>query len=298
MNPRAVILLALLVVIWGANWPIMKIGLGHVQPLWFAAIRLGLGVLAMVAILLPGGRLRLPPREDWPVVASIGILNMGLFMILTNIALLVVPAGRSSILAYTTPLWVAPGAAFFLGERLTPGKLAGLGLGLAGLLVLFNPLGFDWSNADALLGNGLLLLAALVWAATILHVRHHRWRASPLELAPWQMLVGCVMVSALAAAVEGKPAPDGSFELAWVMIYNGALATAFAFWAAVTVNRLLPALTVSLSFLCVPAGGMVFSALILGEGVSLTNVAGLGLIVAGVAAVAVAGARESTTPPR
>ena len=298
MNPKAVVLLALLVVIWGANWPIMKIGLGHIQPLWFASFRLALGVVSMAAILLPQRRLRLPPREDWPVIASIGVLNMGLFMILTNLALQVVPAGRSAILAYTTPLWVAPGAALFLGERLTKGRLMGLGLGLSGLLTLFNPLGFDWSNSDALMGNGLLLLAALIWAGTILHVRGHQWRASPLELAPWQMLIGCLMVTALAVFVEGKPRPDDSFELVWVMAYNGTLATAFAFWAAVTVNRLLPALTVSLSFLCVPAGGLAFSAMMLGEGLSLTNIAGLTLIVAGVATVALMGVPEKTTPPR
>ena len=292
MTLRAVVLLVLLVMVWGANWPIMKMGLGHIQPFWFVSIRMALGVLSMVVILLPIGKLRLPPRGDWPVIASVGLLNMGLFMVLSNVALLVVPAGRSAILAYTTPLWVAPGAALFLGERLTPWRLAGVCLGLGGILVLFNPFGFDWSNHAALLGNGLLLLAALVWAAAILHVRGHRWQASPLELAPWQMLLGWAPVTLLAALVEGAPRPDGSFELIWVLLYNGTLATAFAFWAAVTVNRLLPALTVSLSFLCVPAGGLVFSAVMLGEGISLTNLGGLSLIVAGVGMVAVAGARE------
>ena len=187
---------------------------------------------------------------------------------------------------------MAPGAALFLGERLSRGKLCGLVLGLGGVLVLFNPLGFDWADGRALVGNGLLLLAALVWAATILHVRGHRWTLTPLELAPWQMLAGLVPVTILAVLMEGAPHPDASVELIWTLAYNGSFATAFAFWAAVTVNRLLPALTVSLSFLCVPAGGLVFSALMLGEGISLTNLGGLGLIVAGIATVAVAGARE------
>ncbi|BAE51612.1 DMT family transporter [Paramagnetospirillum magneticum] len=288
---RAVILLALLVLIWGGNWPIMKIGLAHIQPLWFCAFRLALGVVSMVIILVPLGRLRLPPRGDWPVLMSLGLLNMALFMVLSNLALLVVPAGRSAILAYTTPLWVAPGAALFLGEKLTGGRMAGVLLGLGGIVVLFNPLSFDWGNHDAVVGNLMLLAAALVWAAAILHVRGHRWCSSPLDLAPWQMVIGLVPVAA-AALIEGAPRPDGSFELAWTLIYNGTLATAFAFWAAVTVNRLLPALTVSLSFLCVPAGGLVFSALMLGEGLSLTNVAGLALIAGGVGIVALVGARE------
>ncbi|CUW40716.1 Permease of the drug/metabolite transporter superfamily [Magnetospirillum sp. XM-1] len=289
---RAFSLLALLVLVWGGNWPIMKIGLAHIQPLWFCTLRLALGLVSMVLILAPMGKLRLPPRGDWPVMASLGLLNMALFMVLTNLALLVVPAGRSAILAYSTPLWVAPGAALFLGERLTRGRLAGLALGLGGIVVLFNPLTFDWSDRAAVTGNLMLLAAALVWAAVILHIRRHRWQSSPLELVPWQMLVGLVPVAAAAVLIEGPPAPDGSFELVWTLLYNGTLATAFAYWAAVTVNRLLPALTVSLSFLSVPAFGLVISSLLLGERLSLTNMAGLALIAGGVGVVALAGARE------
>lgn len=289
---RALILLALLILVWGGNWPIMKIGLAHIQPLWFCTLRLALGLVSMVLILAPMGKLRLPPRGDWPVMVSLGLLNMALFMVLTNLALLVVPAGRSAILAYSTPLWVAPGAALFLGERLTRGRLAGLVLGLGGIVVLFNPLSFDWSDRAAVTGNLMLLAAALVWAAVILHIRGHRWHSSPLELVPWQMLIGLAPVAAAAALVEGAPAPDGSFELVWTLLYNGTLATAFAYWAAVTVNRLLPALTVSLSFLAVPAFGLVISSLLLGERLSLTNLGGLALIAGGVGVVALAGARD------
>ncbi|MGE5506578.1 MAG: DMT family transporter [Actinomycetota bacterium] len=286
---RAALLLVSLVLLWGGNWPILKVGLTHLQPVWFAVLRLGLGIATFVLVLAPRGRLRLPARADWPVVASVGLLQMAAFMALINLALMWVPAGRSAILAYTTPLWVAPGAALFLGERLTRGGMAGVVLGLAGVAVLFNPAGFDWSDGHALLGNGLLLLAAVVWAASILHVRGHRWHATALELAPWQMLVGLVPLVPLAWGLEGAPRPDWSLEFWWIAAYNGPLATALAFWMAVTVNRSLPALTVSLAFLCIPAGGMVFSALTLGERLSGTNLLGLALIVAGVGVVAASG---------
>jgi drug/metabolite transporter (DMT)-like permease len=165
-------------------------------------------------------------------------------------------------------------------------------LGLAGVAVLFNPLGFDWSNGRALLGNGLLLVAAMVWAASILHVRGHRWQASPLELAPWQMLMGLPPLLLLAWLIEGPPRPDWSFPFLWIAAYNGPLATALAFWMAVTVNRHLPAVTVSLAFLCIPAGGVVFSALMLGERLTGTNLLGLALIVSGVATVALSGRKK------
>lgn len=276
----------MIVLLWGANWPLLKLAIDHSSPLWFAVLRLALGWASLAIILAPTGRLGLPARQDWPLVVSVGLLQMAAFGALINAGLTSVPAGRSAILAYTTPLWVAPGAVLLLGERLDRARLTGLALGLGGIAVLFNPLGFDWSNGGALVGNGLLLAAALVWAISILHVRKHRWAGSPLELAPWQMLVSLPPLVALAWAIEGPPVFDMSAEFLWLAAYNGPLATALAFWAAITVTRLLPAITVSLAFLCVPVAGLLFSAWWLGEPLTPTNLVGLGLIGSGVAAVA------------
>ncbi len=292
MGMLAGLLLAAVVVIWGANWPILKLGLSHVPPLWFAVLRMVLGVLSFAAVLVPLGRFRLPARQDWPVVWSVSLLQMAAFSALINVALTSVPAGRSAILAYTTPLWVTPGAVLFLGEKLTRPRMAGLFMGLAGVAVLFNPLSFDWSNPASVWGNLMLMASALVWAAAILHVRGHRWAGSPLDLAPWQMLAAIPPLALLAWLVEGPPHADMSPTFLWVAAYNGPLATAFAFWAAITVTRMLPAITVSLAFLCVPVAGLVLSTLVLGEGMSSANLLGLALIVGGVAVVAVGDARR------
>ena len=111
------------------------------------------------------------------------------FSVLMAIGLMVIPTGRSVVLAYTTPLWVTPGASLFLHERLTPRRAAGVVMGLLGLVVLFNPLAFDWSNRTAVLGNGALVLAALLWAASIVHIRGHHWRGTPFQLLPWETLL-------------------------------------------------------------------------------------------------------------
>lgn len=288
MGRLAGILLASVVAIWGANWPILKLGLAHTTPIWFAVLRMVLGVLSFAAVLAPLGRLRLPDRQDWPVVISVGVLQMAAFSALINVALLSVPAGRSAILAYTTPLWVTPGAILFLGERLTRARAIGLALGLAGVAVLFNPFSFDWSDAASVWGNGMLMASALVWAAAILHVRGHRWVGRPLDLAPWQMLVATPPLALLAWLVEGPPRADLSPTFLWVAFYNGPLATAFGFWAAITVTRMLPAITVSLAFLCVPAAGLAFSAAMLGETLSAGNILGLALVAGGVAVVGLA----------
>ncbi len=292
LSPRAAVaLLAAVVVVWGANWPVMKVGLEDIPPLLFALARMLLGAACLFAVLAARGEVRLPGRADLPVVLSVGVLQLAAYLSLINLGLTEVEAGRSAILAYTTPIWVVPLAVIFMGERLTAGRLAGVALGVAGIAVLFNPLAFDWSDPAQLAGNALLLAASLAWAVAIVHVRGHRFECSPLQLAPWQMLLGAVPVAVLAVLLE-DPAEIVPGPRLWaVLAYNGPFATAFALWAWITVNRALTAITTSMASLAIPAAGVVAAAVALGEAITPANAVGLALIAAGIAVIARAGAR-------
>jgi len=301
LSPTAArLLLVAVVLLWGSNWPVMKLGVAYMPPVWFGAARMVLGALSLFALLAVLGRLALPTRRDWPVVLTIGLLQMGAFLALVNIALQQVGAGRSAVLAYTTPLWVAPAAIALLGERVTRLKVLGLVLGLAGVAVLFNPLGLDWTNSGQLIGNGLLLVAALSWSVAILHVRAHTWGASPLQLAPWQMVVAVPPLVLVSWLTEDWSAIRWNGEVAWILAYNGPLATAFCFWAVVSVTRALPAITTSLSLLAVPVTGVAASALFLGEPLTPTLLVGLALILCGTGLVNLGDLRQekpAAAPP-
>lgn len=288
----ALVLLALVILLWGVNWPVMKQVVGHMPPLTFVASRLVLGAFSLIAFTAATRQLRVPARADLPVILSVGVLQMTLFMLMVTIAVQHVPAGRAGILAYTTPLWVVPLALIFLRERLNALKALGLLVGLAGVAVLFNPAAFDWTQRPVLLGNGLLMGAALIWAFNIVHVRGHRWVGTPLTLAPWQMGLAAILATTAALATEDVTRIDWSGQLLVLLIYNGLIATAFCFWAMVTVNRALPAITTSLSVLGVPVVGLIASSLWLREPLTTTNLAGLGLIAGGLAAVALADTRK------
>lgn len=285
------LLLVSVIVLWGANWPVMKVGLEYLPPVSFAAARLVLGGLTMALVAAWRGELRLPARQDLPVVLGVGLMQMAGYLGLVTFGLQYVPAGRSAILAYTTSLWVVPMATVLLGERLSGLRLVGFSLGLGGVLVLFNPFGFDWTDPQVVLGNGLLLLAALLWAILIVQVRGHRMAGSPLSLAPWQFAIGAAVLVPLAVVLEWGQAWDWSPELTAILVYNGPLATAFCFWAMITITRSLPAITTSLSSLGVPVFGLTASALTIGEPLTPTNVGGLLLILAGVGCVTVADRR-------
>jgi len=271
------------VLAWGLTWPVNKVLLESLSPLWMMALRSAIATLALFALAAALGRLARPPRADLPVLLSITLLHMIGFGVLAAWGLHLVPTGRSVVLAYTTPLWVVPGAALFLGERLTARRIVGVVVGLLGLLALFNPLTFDWTSRDAVRGNGAILLAALLWAASILHIRAHRWRSTPFDLVPWEMLLATAILTPLAFMTEGAPAPDWDGRLLALLLYAGIPGTAVAYWATAAASRALPAVTTSLGLLATPVLSTVIATLWLGEAVTLSLVAAIVLILGGVA---------------
>jgi drug/metabolite transporter (DMT)-like permease len=284
-TPRARGLLALsaAVTAWGIGWPVNRAILYHLPPLSTVAVRSAIAVLALFAIAGWQRRLAVPDRQDWPVVFSISLLHMTGFAVLVSVGLLFVPVGRSIVLAYTTPLWVTPGAALFLRERLTAWRALGVALGLGGLAVMFNPLGFDWHNRDGLIGNGVLLLAAVLWAGSILHIRAHRWKAAPFDLIPWEMALATLILGVMALAIDGWPRIAWTPNLIWLLLYSTLPGTALAFWASAVASQNLPAVTTSLGLLAAPVIGIVASAVTLGEAPTLTLITAVVMIIGGIA---------------
>jgi drug/metabolite transporter (DMT)-like permease len=275
--------LATAVTSWGIGWPVNRAILYHLTPLWTVAIRSAIAVVALFAIAAAQRRIALPDRRDLPVLLSISLLHMTAYAVLVSVGLLWVPVGRSIVLAYTMPLWITPGAALFLGERLTPMRAAGVVLGLSGLALMFNPFAFDWHNRDGLIGNAVLLLAALLWATSILHIRAHRWVAAPFDLIPWELALATVLVAVTALLIDGVPHIEWTANLTWLMLYSALPGTALAFWASATASQNLPAVTTSLGLLAAPVIGIIASAVMLGEVPSLSLAIAMALIVGGIA---------------
>lgn len=263
----------------------MKIGLGYVTPLWFASTRMFLGALSLFFFLALRKQNIIPGRGDISILLIVAIFQISLPTALIHSGLLYMSSGRSSILVFTIPLWVAPMAVFVLGERLSWRKIAGLAAGLGGIAVLFNPWVFDFNDSNALTGNIMMILGSFSFALAIILIRRHSWSTPIIRLMPWQMLLGTGFLVIAATFMEGAPDMEWSTSLVAIMAYNGPIASGFAFWAYVTVSRSLPAMSTALGSLGVPVMGIISSNLILGEPFTGTIVSGLALISLGVLAV-------------
>lgn len=280
-NLRIVLLFAFIILSWGFAWPINKIGLLYMSPIWYTTSRLIIGTIAMSIIVAVIGKFTFPSPKEYPLIAIIGLLQISIYMLLANIGLAYLPAGRSSLLAYTTPLWVMPIAAFILKEETGTFRWIGFFLGVAGLLILLSPWQMNWTDTNVLIGTGMLLLASLCWAISMLCVRYMRWTKSPLELIPWQLLLGTLPILLLTIIKEPIPVVTLSWPLFWSLIYTGILVTGISYWIGVIVNKELPTIVVSLGFLLVPVLSLIVSALFMGEMINLPTGIAMLLILIG-----------------
>ncbi len=268
---------------WGVHWAVIKVGLEYMPPFAYGVLRVVTGLAVVVVILVIRRDLKLPARADVPIILTVGLGPLAATIALSNLALQVVPAGRAGILVYTMPLWVAVFGVLFFHMRLGRSDLAGIALGVAGLIALLNPLVIDWTAPGELLGVVLLLCCSVIWALSTIHIRRHTWHATPLELQPWQLLVATVPLAILAVLFDNGKSIDWTPQTILVLLYSGPLATAFAYWGSQSVTRSLGPLAATTGFLAVPVVALISGLVLLGEPLTIPDVVGVALILAGVA---------------
>ena len=273
------------IILFGLSWPIIKIGLEASTPLWFAAARATLSATTAFILMACLGRLAWPHRADWPIILSVGALQLSCFFAFSNLGMQSLPAGRSSVLAYTATLWIVP-LSLLIGEKVGWRAVSGVLLGLAGIVVLVEPLRFDWTDRAIIWGHIWLLLAGFTWAIAIVHIRRHRWKRTPLDALPWQMGVATILLWTFALLAEPAGHLEfGKAELWMSLLYIGAFAGPIATWAAVSVGRALPPVIGSMGMLGVPLLSIASSVVLLGETISAPLAIGTTLIISGIAIV-------------
>ncbi|MEA2782012.1 MAG: hypothetical protein QOK29_3556 [Rhodospirillaceae bacterium] len=276
----SVVLLGLL---WGLNWPAVRIALGDLTPWSLRASCLGVGALAVFALARLRRRpLTVPPGRPRLHLAVLGLLNVAFFNLLIAFSQLATATSRAAIVTYTMPIWTTLLARLVLGERLTRRRILALALGAAGIAILSLPL----ATAGFPVGILYALGAGLSWAAGTVYLKWARIVADPIAIAAWQLAFGALAVACGMAIFEGVPHlwPLHPAVIAAV-IYHALLGIGLAYFLWFEIIARLPASTAALGTLLVPVVGVLSAMLLLGERPTVPDIVGFVLVFAAAASV-------------
>lgn len=280
VTPGALLLVAILTVLWGVNFPSIKIAVSEMPPWTFRVLCVLCGSTGLLAIgrLVLGHSLRIP-REDLPTLAAAALLNVTGWQLFAAFGLMVIEAGRGAIIAYTMPLWASVIAWPLLGERLTKSRIAGLLLGLAGIAVLIGP---DLRTLSGAPGGALLMLgASLCWAAGTVTIKSRQWAMPVITMTGWQLMLGGIpiiigmLVFEWGAEINAL-SPRGLIAV----IYSAVVPMIICHLIWYTLVGMLPTAVAAISTLAIPIVGVYSSALLLGEQVGTREWLALALVVA------------------
>ena len=276
--------LAALTFAWGFNWTALKVALAEVPPWTFRSLCLGLGAAVLFAALRAGGQPLGVPKGQWHRLALLSFLNITCWNMLVAFGVALIPSGRAAILAYTMPIWSIPLSVWLLGERITRRRMAGLGLGMAGLALLLGERLVGLGAAP--LGSVLVLGAALTWALGTVLQKRFPVRMPLGAYTAWMMLLGGAPVFLGAVLLEDvRVLRDVSLVAALGVAYNVFVAFAFAHWAWIKLATSVPVGVFSISMLLIPVIGVISGVVFLGERPSWAEVGALACVLGALATV-------------
>ncbi len=266
VSPKVLALLALLTLIWGTNWPLFRIALDELPVLTFRSITMIVGTLTLTAILLVRGDSFAVPKGKWPALIAASATNILIWNIATSLAVLYIPSGHASVLAYTMPLWVALIGFAAFGQRLTGRLMAAIAIGAIAVLALMLPNFRSYESAPAGLFWGLF--AGFCWAIGTFIVKRTAWQGMSLSLTFWQVVISLPPILLGALMIDGLPDHWPSAKALIATIYTGAIPMALgtATWFALV--KLLPAQVAALSSIAIPIVAVIGGVLLLDEPLS------------------------------
>ncbi|MDA9521167.1 ABC transporter permease [Bradyrhizobium sp. CCBAU 11434] len=266
-------LLAVLSILWGGSFFFNGAALRELPPLTLVFLRVVLGATMLVPLLRMQGIGFPKGVAGWTPFFVIGLFNNVLPFSLIVIGQTFIPSGLASILNATTPLFTVMVMAAVGEEALQARRVAGVALGLLGVIIL-RGWGIETRTGQGL-GILLCLGGALSYGFAALAARRLLKDSAPLGTATFQLMASTVMMAIVAGAAEQPwrlPVPDVTTWLA--VLGLAALSTALAYIIFFQIIRRSGATNVMLVTLLIPVTAILLGWLVLGEPISMREIAG------------------------
>ena len=262
--------------LWGSTYLGIALAGKTIPPLLAVSTRfIAAGLIMAALVAVRGGQLRAP----WRSIAScllIGCLLPGANAILF-IAERHVPTGLASLIIAAVPLWLVV-LRLASRERLPRTIFAGVGVGFAGVAVLFHP-----SGGATTLGMALCVVSSVMWATGSFLSARLPMPPNPFAATAWEMLGGGLVLLPFGLATAGSFSPSTQSILAWVYLVTFGSLVGFTAYVWLLANA--PLGLVSTYAYVNPVVALSLGILFRGEHLSWRIAAGAALVVTAVAAV-------------
>jgi len=276
MTYRNWLFFLVMVLVWGSNWAVMKLGLGISPPLAFVSTRLLFSALALAPVMI-FIRPKIPRDRD----SIIGLLFYSLVetasFAATGIGLVSYDSGTGAVLTYTQPLMVFALALMLLNEKISAPKLLGVVIGFSGVVVLFlrdsNGL-ISWSAV-------LLLLGAFFWALASVYYKLRLGKVDATLVNFIQAIFTSLLLATISIMVEPVQ-PPWSWKYGVILAYAGIGASAIGMTLWLRLLKDEGATSLSGSTLIVPIIALFSGWWLIGESLDLRSLIGCVLVLAGV----------------
>ena len=280
MTRRYLPMLVLLALVWGSSFMFIKVAVRDLDPATLVLGRLGVAAvtLALVVPIVLGGKVVLSElRAHWPWLAVVGLLNTAVPFWLLSWGETRIDSGLASIIQASVPIFNALLAFGFFHEQRVKGRnLVGVAVGFVGVALLVGA-----QPQAKILGALAVVGMATCYAAGGLLARHHL-----SEVRPQAVALGTTLIAAIAMVPTGiafAPHHVPGWQPIGSVVFLGVIGTAFAYLLFYTIIAGAGAAYASLVTYLVPPVALAYGAVFLDESIGWAAVAGLVLILTGVA---------------
>ena len=271
----------ILVLIWGAAYTMIGVGVKHMSPIWLVAYRLVIGAVLVTGFALARGQ-RFPRFSDprWRWYLMLGITGSVLPFFLISTGQVKVDSGISAIIVGAMPIMTILLAHYFADEPLTPMKMLGFFIGFLGIVILFLPDDFSLALIGDWKAQLLIVGGAVCYAFTTVFAKRAPKTQSAIGAS--MMLIWAAVIGVIAALFTGLPEQSPAMMghlMAWGLgIGSTGIATVMYLWV---IEKTGPTMLAKINYFT-PVVSVIFGVWILSEPFTLRVIISFVIIIAGI----------------
>jgi drug/metabolite transporter (DMT)-like permease len=276
INATDLLMVLIVTVSWGMNYPVMKFVVNSYPPSAFRSFTFLIGCMALGSYAHFKGISIFVPKHERKALFKLSLFNMVGWHLPMIYGVSMLNSGRAAIIGYTMPVWALLASAVLYREKITITALLGIALAMSAALLLAWGSAGQWGNHP--LGIGVMLVAAITWGVGNAMMKNSKLSISGITLTFWALFIAFFIFLAITIIFE-RDLWEWPTLMQWLAIlYGGVITFAVSYVAWFHVARKLSAVSSGLSIMLVPVFGVTGGALILGEAVTLPDIIALVLI--------------------